>query len=50
MDVELERSVCYFNDVSYAISQYAIGQFERSGNELLHCEVRGSRIRKDMNI
>jgi len=45
LDVELERSACYFNDVAYAIGQYV-----RSGNELLHCEERGIWVRKDMDV
>ena len=36
LDLELESGVCYFNDTSYPIGQYV-----RSGNELLHCEERG---------
>jgi hypothetical protein len=40
LDLELESGVCYFNDVAYAIGQYV-----RSGNELLHCEERGVWVR-----
>ena len=40
-DAELEAGVCYFNDVSFAI-----GQFVRSGSDLLHCEERGLWVRK----
>jgi hypothetical protein len=41
LDLELEEGVCYFNDVAYPIGQYL-----RSGSELLHCEERGVWIRK----
>jgi diaminopimelate dehydrogenase len=40
-DLELEAGVCYFNDVSYPI-----GQFVRSGSELLRCEGRGVWVRE----
>lgn len=40
LDLELETGVCYFNGASYPIGQYV-----RSGNELLHCEGRGVWIR-----
>jgi hypothetical protein len=40
LDLELEEGVCYFNDVSYPL-----GQFVRSGNELLKCAERGVWIR-----
>jgi hypothetical protein len=40
LDLELESGVCYFNDVAYAIGQYV-----RSGSELLHCEERGVWVR-----
>jgi hypothetical protein len=33
--------VCYFNDTAYPI-----GQWVRSGSELLHCEGRGLWVRK----
>ncbi len=39
-DLELESGACYFNGVSYPIGQYV-----RSGNELLHCEGRGVWVR-----
>jgi hypothetical protein len=41
LDRELETGVCYFNDVPYAI-----GQFVRSGSELLRCEARGVWVRE----
>lgn len=40
-DLELETGGCYFNDV-----RYPIGQYVRSGDELLHCEARGVWVRK----
>jgi hypothetical protein len=40
LDQELEAGACYFNDVAYEIGQYV-----RSGSELLHCEGRGVWIR-----
>lgn len=40
-DLELEAGVCYFNDVAYSLGQYV-----RSGGELLHCEERGVWVRK----
>ncbi len=40
-DLELETGVCYFNDVAYPIGQYV-----RSGGEILHCEERGVWVRK----
>ena len=36
LDLELERGACYFNDVAHSIGQYV-----RSGNELLRCEGSG---------
>jgi hypothetical protein len=33
--------VCYFNGVAYSVGQYV-----RSGSELLHCEERGVWVRK----
>lgn len=42
LDTELETAACYFNDVAYAIGQYV-----RSGTELLHCEERGIWVRKE---
>ena len=41
LDLELEAGVCYFNDVAYPMGQYL-----RSGSELLHCEERGVWVRK----
>jgi hypothetical protein len=38
---DLEAGVCYFNDVAYPI-----GQFVRSGSELLRCEERGVWVRE----
>jgi hypothetical protein len=41
LDLELESGVCYFNDVAYPI-----GQFVRSGSEVLRCEGRGVWVRQ----
>jgi hypothetical protein len=41
LDLELESGVCHFNNVAYTIGQYV-----RSGTELLHCEERGVWVRK----
>ncbi|MCL4799744.1 MAG: hypothetical protein KJ025_09175 [Burkholderiales bacterium] len=41
LDFELEEGVCFFNDVAYPIGQYV-----RSGSELLHCEGRGVWMRE----
>ena len=41
LDLETETGVCYFNDVAYPIGQYV-----RSGTELLHCEGRGLWVRR----
>jgi len=41
LDLELESTACYFNNVAYPI-----GQFVLSGNELLHCEERGLWVRR----
>jgi len=41
LDLELETAVCYFNDTAYEIGDYV-----RSGGELLHCEERGIWVRK----
>ncbi len=41
LDLELERGACYFNGTAYPIGQYV-----RSGSELLHCEERGVWVRK----
>jgi hypothetical protein len=40
-DLELEEGICYFNDVAYPIGQYV-----RSGSELLRCEGRGVWMRE----
>jgi hypothetical protein len=40
-DLELETGACYFNNVAYPMGQYL-----RSGSELLHCEERGVWVRK----
>jgi hypothetical protein len=45
LDTELESAACYFNDVAYAIGQYV-----RSGTELLHCEERGIWVRKESEL
>ncbi len=41
LDLELARGACYFNNIPYAVGQYV-----RSGSELLHCEEPGVWIRK----
>lgn len=41
LDSELEAGVCYVNGVPYRVGQYL-----RSGDELLHCEERGVWVRK----
>jgi hypothetical protein len=41
LDLELEAGACYFND-----APYPIGQYVRSGSDLLHCEERGVWVRK----
>jgi hypothetical protein len=41
LDLELEASVCYFNDVAYPIGEYVI-----SGSEVLRCEGRGVWVRE----
>lgn len=41
LDLEMETGACYFNDAAYPIGQYL-----RSGSELLHCEERGIWVRK----
>lgn len=41
LDLELETGVCYFNG-----AEYPLGQWVRSGSELLHCEGRGLWVRK----
>lgn len=40
-DVELQAGACYFNGAAYPI-----GQFVRSGGELLRCEKPGIWVRK----
>jgi hypothetical protein len=40
LDLELESGACYFNGVAYPI-----GQWVRSGSEVLHCEERGLWVR-----
>lgn len=40
LDMELEAGACYFNDVAYPVGQYV-----RSGSELLRCEGRGVWMR-----
>jgi hypothetical protein len=41
LDLELETGACYFNGAAYPMGQYV-----RSGSELLHCEERGVWVRK----
>jgi hypothetical protein len=41
LDLELEAGVCYFNDIAYPIGQYV-----RSGDEVLRCEGRGVWVRE----
>jgi len=41
LDLELESGACYFNS-----AVYPVGQYLRSGSELLHCEERGVWMRK----
>lgn len=36
LDSEIERDACYFND-----QRFAIGEYVRSGDELLHCVEHG---------
>ncbi len=40
LDLELEEGVCYFNNV-----RYRLGQYVRSGSELLKCAERGVWVR-----
>lgn len=40
-DLQLETGGCYFNDL-----RYPLGQYVRSGDELLHCEGAGVWVRK----
>lgn len=41
LDWELETGVCYFNATAYRLGEYV-----RSGDDLLHCEERGIWIKK----
>ncbi len=41
LDLEGEGGACYFNGV-----RFPIGQYVRSGDEILHCEGRGVWVRK----
>jgi hypothetical protein len=41
LDAELETASCYFNGVSYAIGDYV-----RSGDEVLRCAGRGVWVRQ----
>ena len=41
LDSELETGVCFFNDIAYAIGDYV-----RSGDEVLLCADRGIWVRK----
>jgi hypothetical protein len=41
LDSELEADVCYFNGVAFPIGQYV-----RSGSEILHCVERGEWVRQ----
>ncbi|RPI48926.1 MAG: hypothetical protein EHM59_00170 [Betaproteobacteria bacterium] len=41
LDLELESGACYYNGVAYPI-----GQWVRSGSEVLHCEERGLWVRR----
>lgn len=41
LDSELEADVCYFNAVAFPIGQYV-----RSGSEILHCVERGVWVRQ----
>ncbi len=41
LDMELEAGACYFNDIAYSIGQYV-----RSGDEVLQCQDRGTWVRK----
>jgi hypothetical protein len=42
LDAELESASCYFNGVSYAIGEYL-----RSGDEVLRCVGRGVWVRQE---
>ena len=41
LDPQLERGACYFNSLAYPIGEYV-----RSGSDLLHCEEPGVWVRK----
>ena len=41
LDYEQETAVCYFNDAAYPVGQYV-----RSGSELLRCEEGGVWVRR----
>lgn len=41
LDLEQETAMCHFNGVAYPIGQYV-----RSGSELLHCERGGVWVRR----
>ncbi len=41
LDSELEADVCYFNGIAFPIGQYV-----RSGSEILHCVERGVWVRQ----
>ena len=41
LSLDLELGACYFND-----APYSIGQYVRSGSELLHCGDRGVWLRR----
>jgi hypothetical protein len=41
LDLELESGACYYNGVAYPV-----GQWVRSGSEVLHCEERGLWVRR----
>jgi len=41
LDLELESGACYYNGVAFPI-----GQWVRSGSEVLHCEERGLWVRR----
>jgi hypothetical protein len=41
LDLDMETGACYFNNVVYPLGQYL-----KSGSELLHCEERGIWVRR----
>jgi Protein of unknown function (DUF1496) len=41
LDLEQEATMCYYNSIAYSIGQYV-----RSGGELLHCEEGGVWVRR----